>query len=80
MAKYEGKQVPVTYLKSQPLSRIEGDTEPNKIIVHSFSDACPPEQLKKFLERKSNSQVKDIQYSLVPSVALVTFDEIPGRL
>ena len=67
-------------MKPLPLTRIEGDTEPNKLAVYSFSDNCSPAKLQRFLERKSQSKIQKIEYSLVPSVALVTFNEVPGKI
>ena len=79
-AKIDGKPVSMTLLKSLPLSQDEGDTEPKKILVHSFSDDCPSDKLKEFLEQGiSHNKILSIEFSLVPSVALVTFHNIPSK-
>ena len=74
-----GHRLSVSLLPSRFIENITGETEESKLIFNYLSQTCTTDLLKEYLQKKSKCPVRNVQYSLHPGVALVTFDGIPGK-
>ena len=47
-------------LQSQQFFSIEGDTEPNMLLVKHFSEDCTTEKLKAYFEMEAGCSIKEV--------------------
>ena len=76
----KGKKLSVKVLSSQPCPRVEGEIEPNVLLVKHFSESCTPQDLRSFFELEPDCSISEIIYSLRPSIALMKFNCTPSKL
>ena len=76
----ENHEFKISQMRPAPPSPLpRGPIDQSAILVRHFTPRCSTEELARFLQTNGRCSVESATYGLLPGVAMVRFDDAPGK-